>query len=276
MIDYEQKVQAIINSIITFSFEFDIEALKKEMELQEVSKEELEKLGEEKVKGNFNSGKFKIKLPNGSLIDFNSIAKHSDENNIKEPVIYINPNFKYVQWVMKKNFTNVQIKRHIKSLLTNNTDLSFTEVQKALINEDTKDSKVEGYIGELVIKTSNIINEGKFHIQSTCSTKSAIKMVNQVIEELKVESKPYIKSKIRRDYKYIIIYLVFIVFVTSLWFVNKQVKTIPLWLSNVVGIFLFLVSLIIMRLINHSFFNTMFFKGKVEKKYEKEFYNNIN
>ncbi len=77
MIDYEQKVQTIINSIITFSFEFDFETVKKEMELQEVSKEEIEKLGEEKVREKFNSSIFKIKLPNGTLIDANSIAKHS-------------------------------------------------------------------------------------------------------------------------------------------------------------------------------------------------------
>lgn len=96
MIDYEQKVQTIINSIITFSFEFDFETVKREMELQEVSKEEIEKLGEEKVREKFNSAVFKIKLPNGTFIDANSIAKYSAENNIKEPVIFINPNFKYV------------------------------------------------------------------------------------------------------------------------------------------------------------------------------------
>ena len=90
MIDYEQKVQTIINSIATFSFEFNFETVKKEMELQEVSKEEIEKLGDEKVKEKFNSGTFKIKLPNGTLIDINSVAKHSVENNT---------NFKYVQWV---------------------------------------------------------------------------------------------------------------------------------------------------------------------------------
>lgn len=83
MIDYEQKVQTIINSIITFSFEFDFETVKKEMELQEVSNEEIEKLGEEKVREKFNSSIFKIKLPNGTIIDANSIAKHSVENNIK-------------------------------------------------------------------------------------------------------------------------------------------------------------------------------------------------
>lgn len=273
MIDYEQKVQTIINSIITFSFEFDFETVKKEMELQEVSKEEMEKLGEEKVKGKFNSGIFKIKLPNGTLIDVNSVAKHSVENNIQEPVIFINPNSKYVQWVVKKDLTTLQIKRHIKNQLTNNADLNLTEVQKALIIADTKNRKAEGYIGELPIKTSNLISEGKFHIQSSCSIESAIKMVNEVIEELTKEKKIYVASKIKRDYKNIIIYLIFIVFVSAIWLFNRQFQTLPIWLTNTIGLILFLIPLVIMRLINHTIFDTLFFRKKAERKYEKEFSN---
>jgi hypothetical protein len=275
MIDYEQKVQTIINSIITFSFEFDFETVKKEMELEEVSEQEIEELGEEKVKEKFNSAIFKIKLPNGSLIDVNSIAKQSAENNIKEPVIFINPNFKYVQWVVKKDFATVQIKRHIKNQLSNNTDLNLTEVQKALIIADTKYRKAEGCIGEIPIKTSNIITEGKFHIQSSCSTESAIKMVNEVIEELTKEKKIYVASKLKRDYKNMVIYLIFVLFVASLWLLNKQIKTLPIWLSNAIGLILFLIPLVIMRLINHSFFETLFFRNKAERKYEKEFNNKV-
>lgn len=275
MIDYEQKVQTIINSIITFSFEFDFETVKKEMELQEVSKEEIEKLGEEKVREKFNSGVFKIKLPNGTLIDANSIAKHSAENNFKEPVICINPNFKYVQWIVKKDLTTLQIKRHIKNQLINNTDLNLTEVQKALVIADTKNKKAEGYIGELPIKTSNIISEGKFHIQSSCSPESAIKMVNEVIEELTKEKKIYVTNKIKRDYKNIIIYLIFVFFVASIWLLNKQFQTLPIWLSNTIGLILFLIPLVVMRLINHSIFDTLFFRKKAERKYEKEFSNKV-
>lgn len=189
MIDYEQTVQKIINSITNFSFEFDFETVKKEMELLEVSKDELEQLGEARVREKFNAGIFKIKQPNGGLIDVSSIAKYSAENNIKEPVIFINPNFKYVQWTIKKDFTTPQIKKQIKSQLTNNTDINLSEVQKALILEDTKNKRIEGYIDTLPIKTSNYISEGKFHIQSSCSMESAIKMVNEVVGELKVDAK---------------------------------------------------------------------------------------
>lgn len=275
MIDYEQKVQTIINSIITFSFEFDFETVKKEMELQEVSNEEIEKLGEEKVREKFNSSIFKIKLPNGTIIDANSIAKHSVENNIKEPVIFINPNFKYVQWVVKKDFTTQQIKKHIKNQLTNNTDLNLTEVQKALVIADTKNKKAEGYIDKLPIKTSNLISEGKFHIQSSCSPESAIKMVDEVIEELTKEKKIYVSSKIKRDYKNIIIYFIFVLLVASIWLLNKQFKALPIWLSNTISLILFLIPLVVMRLINHSFFDTLFFRKKAEKKYEKEFSNKV-
>lgn len=174
MIDYEQTVQKIINSIMDFSFQFDIETIKKEMELQEVSNDELKRLGENKVKEKFNKGIFKIKMPNGDLFDANSIKRQSIEKNIKEPVIYINPNFKYVQWIVKKDFTTQQIKRQIKNQLTNNSDINIAETKKALIIEETKIKKVEGYIDELAIKTSDNISEGKFYIQSSCSRESAI------------------------------------------------------------------------------------------------------
>ena len=275
MIDYEQTVQKIINSITNFSFEFDFELVKKEMELQEVSKEELEKLGEKKRKENFNKGIFKIRLANGSLIDFNSVSKYSVENNIKEPVIFINPNFKYVHWVIKKDFTTPQIKKQVKNRLASNNEINLQEVQKALLNEEVKNKRIEGYINELPVKTSSFINEGKFHIQSSCSRESAIQMVNEVIEELTTEKKIYVKSKIKRDYKNIFIYVVFVLFISALWYINKQYQSLPNWLSNTIGFILFVIPLVVMRLINHSIFDTLFFRKKAEKKYEKEFYNKI-
>ena len=275
MIDYEQTVQKIINSITNFSFEFDFELVKKEMELQEVSKEELEKLGEKKRKENFNKGIFKIRLANGSLIDFNSVSKYSVENNIKEPVIFINPNFKYVHWVIKKDFTTPQIKKQVKNRLASNNEINLQEVQKALLNEEVKNKRIEGYINELPVKTSSFINEGKFHIQSSCSRESAIQMVNEVIEELTTEKKIYVKSKIKRDYKNIFIYVVFVLFISALWYINKQYQSLPNWLSNTIGFILFVIPLVVMRLINHSIFDTLFFRKKAEKKYEKEFYKKI-
>ena len=272
MIDYEQTVQKIINSIVNFSFEFDFETIKKEMELEEVSKIELEKLGEARVREKFNTGTFKIKLPNGTFIDASSIAKYSAENNIKGPVIFINPNFKYVHWVVKKDFTTPQIKKQIKSQLTNNTDISLSEVQKALLIEDLKNRKIEGYIDTLPIIASDYISEGKFHIQSSCTKESAIEIVNEVIEELKIDAKEYVKKKMKRDYKNIFLYLLFVLVVSFLWVINKQSLKIPILISNSIGLALFLIPLVVMRLINHSIFETLFFRKKAKKKYEKEFF----
>lgn len=274
MIDYEQTIQKIINSITNFSFEFDFELVKKEMELQEVSKEELEKLGENKVKENFNKGIYKIKLPNGSLIDFNSVSKYSLENKIKEPVIFINPNFKYVQWIVNKDFTTSQIKKQIKNQIASNNEINLQDVQKALLNEELKNKKNEGFIDELPVKTSNLIKEGKFLIQSSCSRESAIHTVNEVIEELTTEKNIYVKSKINRDYKNIFIYLLFVLFIFGLWFINNHYKSLPNWLSTTMGFILFLIPFV-MRLINHAIFETLFFRKKAEKKYEKEFYNKV-
>ena len=275
MVDYEEIVQKIINSITIFSFEFDFELMKKEMELQEISIDEIEKLGENKVSENFNKGIFKIKMPNGNLIDINSIKEHSAENNIKEPVLYINPNFKYVQWILNKDFINPQLKRHIKNQLKNNTDLNLDDVKKVLLREELKNKKIEGYINGLPIITSNLISEGKFQIQSSCSKESAIQMVNDAINEISTEKIIFISSKIKRDYNYIIIYIIFIILVVVLWFLNKQDKKLQYWFLSTIGLILFLIPLVVMRLINHSFFETLFFKKKSEKKYEKEFNNKL-
>ena len=275
MLDNQNTIQKIISSLINITFDFDIEEVKKEMELVEVPKLEIDKLGKDKVQENFNKDIFKIKMPDGKIIDSTSIYKHSIENNIKEPVIFINPNFKYVQWVVKKDFVRPQIKKHVKRQISSNNDVNIEELKKELLIEEIKDKKIEGYIDKLPIKTSNHISEGKFHIQSSCSRESAIEMLNEVLEELKVDAKAFIKSKLKQDYKYITMYLIFVTFITGLWFINKQRGTIPLWLSNIIGIFLFLAPFIL-RIVNFSFFSTLFFKKKAEKKYEKEFYSKLN
>jgi len=272
MTNSHQTVQKLINSLINFSFEFDFETIKKEMELEEVPKTELERLGEEGIKEKFNTGIFKIKLSNGGLIDANSIANHISENNNKEPVLFINPNFKYVQWVVKTDLVTPQVKKHIKSQLTNNSDVNLAEIQKALVIEDVKDKNIEGHIDRLPIKTSNYVSEGKFHIQSSYSKEMAIKLINEVFEELKIDVHNYIKMKFKRDNKNIFLYLIFVLIVSFLWFVNKQCLTLSNSVSNALGLVLFLIPLVVMRLINHSFFDTLFFRKKAEKKYEREFY----
>ncbi len=257
---------------MNFSFEFDIEKVKQEMELKEVSDDELEKLGESQVNQKFNNGEFKIKMPNGGLFDVNSIKEQSSKKGIKEPVVYINPNFKYVKWTLRKDFTTQQIKKHIKKQLTNSSEVDINEIKKALLIEETKSKEVEGYIGELAVKTSQNISQGKFHIQSSCSKESAINLVFEHINEIEIEKDIYVNKKIRSDYKKLGFYLIFLVCVSILWFINSECKTLPNWVSTSIAFTLFLISFLIMRLINHKIFDTLLSKKKVIKKYEQEFY----
>jgi len=259
-----------------FSFEFDFEKVKQEMELKEVSDDELEKLGKNQVNQKFNNGEFKIKMPNGDLFDANSIKEHSSEKGINQPIIYINPNFKYVKWIVRKGFAKQQLKEHIKKQLTNSSDIDIDEVKKALLIEETKSKKVEGYFGELPVKTSHNISQGKFHIQSSCSKESAIQMVFENIKELESEKNIYVKNKIKSDYKKLGVYLIFIVCVSILWLINSKCTTLPNWLSTLIAFILFLISFLIMRLINHKIFDTLLSKKKVVKKYEQEFYTKTN
>ncbi len=91
-------------------------------------------------------------------------------------------------------------------------------------------------------------------------------MVNEVIEELKIDAKKYVKLKFKRDYKNIFLYLLFVLAVSFLWFINKQSLTIPSWVSNSIGLILFLIPLVVMPLINHSIFDALFFRKKAERK----------
>jgi hypothetical protein len=189
MIDYNKIVPKIIDSIMSFSFEFDFEKMKKEMELEEVSNDELEKLGKNKVNQNFSNGVFKIKMPNGIVVDADYIKKQSVLKGIKQSVLFINPDFKYVKWVVKKDFTTEQINSYIERQLTSNSDIDFIEVKKVLLNEEMKSKKVEGFIHGLPIKTRTNISEGKFIIQSNCSKESAIEIIFEQIEELEKKTR---------------------------------------------------------------------------------------
>lgn len=276
MIDHKQVVEKIIKSIKEFSFEFDIEEVKKQMELQEVSDDELKSLGQEKVNENFNNGIFKIKMPNGALIDASSIKKQSIEKNIEEPVVYINPNFKYVKWIVKKDFTTHQIKQQIKNQLTSNSEINIIQLKKELLNKETKNKEIDGYINDLPIKTSDNVNQGTFYIQSSCSTESAIKMVYEVLGELEKEKLVYVVTEIKKDHIKIVYYFIFLVAVSALWFINKECKTIPTWLSTTIAFVLFLISFIVMRLIDHTIFDALLHRKKAENKYTKAFYDNAS
>lgn len=272
MVDYKNIIQKIVESVLTFTFEYDIEEAKKNMHLCEVSKEEIENLGKEKVEQNFSNGTFKIKLGDGKLIDNNSIYEYCIEKNIQQPILFLNPNFKYVRWQFKDDLTTHQIKKEIKNLLSSNTEINLKKAQNALINEELKNKQAEGHINELPIKTSSFIQEGKLFLQATCSREHAIEMINGVIEELKLEKEKYVKSKITKDKLITTAYVLFIFLVVALWFINNQDLVISKWLSISIAIFLFVVPLTVLRLINYSFID-IFYKDKAKKKYEKEFNN---
>jgi len=276
MVDYEQVIQDIIKSLKKFSFEFDIDHVKSKMKLLEVPKSELELLGEVKVKENFVNGTFKMKISDEKFIDSNSLYRYCKENKIKEPVLYLNPNFKYVRWAITEDLTTQQIKKYIKCQLANNNEINLDEVQKELIKEDIKNKEVDGYLNELPVMTSNLIQQGKFYIQITCTNEGALEFINESIDELKTEKFKYIKVKIRRDLKNACLYFIFIVLILTLWFMNNYCKFIPNWLSISITGFLYIVPLVILRIINYSFIQSVFSRKKAKAKYEKEFYYQVN
>jgi len=256
-----------------FTFEYDIEEALKNMQLSEVSKEEIENLGKEKVEQNFSNGLFKIRLNDGKLIDNNSIYQYCIENNIKQPILYLNPNFIYVRWEFKDDLSTHQIKKEVKNLLSSNSEINLKKAQTALINEEIKDKEAEGYIGDLPIKTSTYLQEGKLCLKATCSRGHAIEMINSVIQELESEREQFVKEKIKRDKLIALAYILFILIVVSFWYMNNQNFIIQKWASTSIAIFLFVVPLTVLRLINYSFTDSILFRNKAEKKYEKEFDN---
>ena len=270
------NIEFIINSLTDFSFEFEIEELKKFMELDEVPNEEIQKLGNETVNENFNKNIFKIKLPNGTIIDAESVYKHCAENNIKEPIIFINPNYKYVRWKLKKDFVNPQLKNKIRSQLKQNKSFDFKDWEKAILIDDTKKKEIVGYVDKLPIKTTEFIAEGKFIIQASCSKEYARKLIFETIQELKAEKELFVNRKIKRDKKNIFYYSLFIVIVSILWLLSKQTQIFEDWFLTLIAFFLFIIPLVVMRLINHSFFDFLLFRKKTEKKYENEYYNKLS
>jgi small-conductance mechanosensitive channel len=98
-------------------------------------------------------------------------------------------------------------------------------------------------------------------------------MINSVLEELKLDRQQFVKNKIKRDKLIALAYILFICIVAALWYLNNQNFVIPKWLSTSIAIFLFVVPLSVLRLINYSFSDSIFYRNKAEKKYEKEFDN---
>ena len=271
MVDYEQIIENIGHSLNELTIEFDINEAMDKMVLREVPKSELKALGEHNVKQNFINGTFKMKLSDDVIVDADTLSKYCIENNIKQPVLFINPNIKYVRWVLTEDFIIPQIKSLIKRHLVNNNDMNLEEAKRALIKKDIKIKEVEGYIRELPVKTSDCIQEGKFYIQATGDKFITHKLIDETITELKEEKRKFINSKIKRDRRNAGLYSVFVIFISTLWSINNYCGVIPSWLSVIIGIILNIVPLAILQIINYSFMQSVFNRVKAERKYEKEF-----
>lgn len=273
MIDYQNTIQKLLDSVKDFTFDLSFEEVKSKMELKEVPNEELLKLGEGKVKEYFANGTFIIKVSDQIFLNSWSLNKYCQEKGIQEPILVLNPNFKFVRWEITEDLITPQIRKYIKHQLTKNDEIDFDELHKALVTEDIKNNQVVGYLNKLPLKTSNIIQEGKFYMHSTCSNHHAMNLIIETISEIQDGETVFIKSKIKKDRINSTWYAFFIIVILTLWLGNNYCKLIPTWLSIIIGVILYLVPLMVMRLIDHSFIKSVLFRKKAELKYKKEYYN---
>ena len=271
MVDYEKILENIVHSLNEFTVEFDIDEAMSKMVLREVPESELIALGENNIRQNFINGTFKIKLSDDKIVDADSLSKYCIENNINQPILFVNPKIKYVRWEFSEDFVIPQIKSLIKRHLANNNDMNLEDAKRALIKNDIKTKEVDGYIHELPVKTSNYIQKGKFYIQVTGNKKNTYKLIDETISELKEDKGKFIKSKIKRDRQNALKYFVFVLFITTLWSINNYCGLISNWLSISIGILLFIIPLVVFQIINYSFIQSVFNREKAENKYDKEF-----
>lgn len=276
MIDEEKKIKEIIHSLINFTFEYDIEEVISKFELKEVSKEELEKLSPEERINNFKHAIFKIKLSDGKIIDINTVNEYCKQNKISNPIVTLSPNQKYLRYDFNEDLTKKQLKEHIRHKLSNSSELNLDVLQKTLVTEKLKNKPVDGFISGIGLKISSSIKKGKLYMQASCDEEYAYELISFEIDKIKTEEQHYIEKKIKKNRKNLIIYIIFILIVLTLWVISNNCQTIPNWLSTSIGIALFLVSFIVMRYINHSEIKLAFNRRKAEKKYRKDFYDNLN
>lgn len=273
MADYNQIIQKAIDSITSYIIEYDIHEVLNHLELREVSNEVIEELGNENLQKMLIQGTFKVKLSNGNIIELSSIAKHLEDNRIEDTIIL--ENVKYMRYELTKDFTTTQIKKIIRNQLLNNNAIDYCELEKTLLAEELKEKEIVGYIHDLPVKISDSIKDSKIYFQVTGSRENSIKLIHEVIEELKLEETEYINKKLVRDKKNFLYYLSFILIVIGMWVINNFFKEIiPIWVSNILTIILFIVPLSILRWINHSFIQTILFPQKAKIKYSKEFKSN--
>jgi hypothetical protein len=268
MVEYDQIIEKIISSVMCFDFKIDFEGVKSKMELREIPSEELEKLTTDEIKKNFSNGEFKIKQSNGNIIDSTSSYKYSEENNISEPIV--NPNFKYVRWEITEDLSSQQLKDEIKYQLSSNPEINLERAQKTLITKEIEANETIGNIYDISVKVSSLVEEGIFYLRSTCSRESAVKLINEVINELRLEREKYVVNKLKTDKLYSIIYALCVVLIASFWYLTNQNLPVNKWLSISIAVFIFVVPFIL-RLLQFSFIDAIFFKDRAKKKYEKEF-----
>ncbi len=276
MVNPEQIIEDIIQSLNEFTFEFDIEDVKGKMVLREVPKHELKALGEDEIKRNFINGIFEIEIRDNERINSKSLYEYCIKNNIENSTFFINTNSKFFRWEFTEALSTPQIKRLIKRKLLNNNNINLDEAQKVIINKDIDTKNIEGYVNDLPVKVSNYIQEGKFYVQITEPNEDILKLINESIKELRIDKEKFIKTKIKRDKINAILYFLFVIFITFLSVINNYCKLIPNWLSIIIGAILSFAPLGIFKLINCSFILSVFYRSKAEKKYEDEFNQSFN
>lgn len=270
MID-NQKINKIIESIRNFTFEYDFEEAKRNLELLEVSDKEIEELGLDKVKENFTKGIFKLKFANEVIVDANSIHEYCRREGIKASSIFQNPKQKYVKFEFKNDLTFSQIKRYIRRQIATSNESNFETLQKNAIIESLKNKQVDGYVNGVGVKTSSYIKKGKFYTQASCSEEVAYKQLLSEIESLRKEQNLYVTKKVNKNRLKMIYYVIFIGITLTLWSFNNYCETLASWLANSISITLFIISFLVMRFINHSAIKLAFNKKKAKKEFKADF-----
>jgi hypothetical protein len=91
------------------------------------------------------------------------------------------------------------------------------------------------------------------------------------LEQYEDSKQNFISKKLKSDKTRKIVYCILVVIVLILWLINNYYATISKWLSVVIGIILYIVPLVVMRFIDHSYIKRTFCPNKAKKQYEEDF-----
>lgn len=261
MRDYQEMIQKLTHSVMNFSIEFvfEFEEDKKELELQEIPNIELEKLGEIEIREKFNTNIFKIQLSRVTIYDANSQYQRGASNSevcqfslFKDKFEVVNPKFEYI------------LKKYIKTQLATDADLEFKEIQFVLFKEAEKNRK------EKAILTKTYISEGRFCIQYTCSSASALLIIKEAVKELETDVQKYVRKKMRRDYRHIFKWAIYLFFAFILFLNIQYLEKIPVFIS-----FLLMIIWITVMFYIGEIFDNRIYSWEARKKYEREFFDKI-